>query len=227
MRSLIPCLTFTKLTVHRLLSLCLGLSVALLFYLLQCQPTPHIMCRWDWRTRKRATQWKTVLDTKIRGTHCSLLVKVLGPTIVKRFSINDFKYGGAMGWRQPLPQRWLSLGFSVATPRVTLREEGGVLFFCLHLGQYNIDTFIIWNNHMTFKPTKEMTKMEWFHSAAQQNHKVNSSFWLLCKTSEIKWPEGTAHMRKLTDRVKHLSSAICAIRSSKTERVKVAYDKPF
>lgn len=35
--------------------------------------------------------------------------------------------------------------------------------------------------------------MEWFHCAAQHNHKVISSFWLLCKTSEKKmaWRDST------------------------------------
>lgn len=38
--------------------------------------------------------------------------------------------------------------------------------------------------------------MEWFHGAAQHNHEVISSFWLLCKTSEQNGLKGQHRISK-------------------------------
>lgn len=63
--------------------------------------------------------------------------------------------------------------------------------------------------------------MEWFHGATQQNHKVVSSFWLLCKTSEKKkWPEGRAQVKKKKkkDNKTVAFDPICVLKTSKTHK---------
>lgn len=54
--------------------------------------------------------------------------------------------------------------------------------------------------------------MERFHSAAQHNHEVISSFWLLCKTSEIHGLKGRHKLKISTFYIIYqVFAPICAI----------------
>lgn len=77
--------------------------------------------------------------------------------------------------------------------------------------------------------------MEWFHGAAQHNHMVISSFWLLCKTSEKRGLKGQhEYKKKKSNRfyIKCLTpfvplkfqkqGEVCAVRGAQVVQHKVA-----